>query len=88
MEILLERKWKCDGYTIGMLSIDGKRLGDGKAWIISTAQQTLTEDDPRAALNSDKLYKLKDRFPIQIDLYSRTPAPVLGGVEVISPTTA
>ena len=30
----------------------------------------MTEDDPRAALNSDKLYKLKDRFPIQIDLES------------------
>jgi hypothetical protein len=59
-----------------ILNLDGlaknlKRLGNGKAWIISTAQQTLTEDDPRAALNSDKLYKLKDRFPIQIDLESR-----------------
>ena len=58
-----------------ILNLDGlaknlKHLGDGKAWIISTAQQTLTEDDPRAALNSDKLYKLKDRFPIQIDLES------------------
>ena len=58
-----------------ILNLDGlaknlKRLGDGKAWIISTAQQTLTEDDPRAALNSDKLYKLKDRFPIQISLES------------------
>lgn len=58
-----------------ILNLDGlaknlKRLGNGKAWIISTAQQTLTEDDPRAALNSDKLYKLKDRFPIQIDLES------------------
>jgi hypothetical protein len=42
----------------------------GKVWLISTAQQTLTEDDPRATLNSDKLYKLKDRFPIQIDLES------------------
>lgn len=58
-----------------ILNLDGlaknlKRLGNGKAWIISTAQQTLTEDDPRAVLNSDKLYKLKDRFPIQIDLES------------------
>ena len=58
-----------------ILNLDGlaknlKRLGDGKAWIISTAQQTLTEDDPRAVLNSDKLYKLKDRFPIQLDLES------------------
>jgi hypothetical protein len=47
-----------------------KRLGDGKVWIVGTAQQTLTEDDPRAALNSPELYKLKDRFPIQIDLES------------------
>ena len=58
-----------------ILNLDGlaknlKRLGDGRVWIISTAQQTLTEDDPRATLNSDKLYKLKDRFPIQIDLES------------------
>jgi len=48
-----------------------KRLGDGKVWLVGTAQQTLTEDDPRAALNSPELYKLKDRFPIQIDLESR-----------------
>jgi hypothetical protein len=58
-----------------ILNLDGlaknlKRLGDGKAWIISTAQQTLTEDDPRATLNSPQLFKLKDRFPIQIDLES------------------
>lgn len=58
-----------------ILNLDGlaknlKAVGNGKAWIIGTAQQTLTEDDPRAALNSDKLYKLKDRFPIQIDLES------------------
>jgi len=45
-----------------------KRLGDGKVWLIGTAQQTLTEDDPRAALNSPELYKLKDRFPVHIDL--------------------
>ena len=58
-----------------ILNMDGlaknlKQIGDGKVWIISTAQQTLTEDDPRAALNSPILYKLKDRFPIQIDLES------------------
>ena len=58
-----------------ILDLDGlaknlKGLGDGKVWIIGTAQQTLTEDDPRAALNSPELYKLKDRFPIQIDLES------------------
>lgn len=56
-----------------ILNLDGlaknlKNIGDGKVWIIGTAQQTLTEDDPRSALNSPELYKLKDRFPIQIDL--------------------
>lgn len=58
-----------------ILNLDGlaknlKQIGQGKVWIFSTAQQTLTEDDPRAAINSPQLYKLKDRFPIQIDLES------------------
>jgi hypothetical protein len=58
-----------------ILNLDGlaknlKNIGDGKVWIMGTAQQTLTEDDPRATLNSPELYKLKDRFPIQIDLES------------------
>lgn len=58
-----------------ILNLDGlsknlKDIGEGKVWILATAQQTLTEDDPRAALNSPQLYKLKDRFPIQIDLES------------------
>jgi hypothetical protein len=58
-----------------ILNLDGlaknlKGIGNGKVWIISTAQQTLTEDDPRASLNSPQLFKLKDRFPIQIDLES------------------
>lgn len=56
-----------------ILNLDGlaknlKNIGDGKVWIVGTAQQTLTEDDPKASLNSPELYKLKDRFPIQIDL--------------------
>lgn len=58
-----------------ILNLDGlaknlKNAGQGKAWIVATAQQTLTEDDPRAALNSPELYKLKDRFPIEIELES------------------
>ena len=58
-----------------ILNLDGlaknlKNIGGGKAWIIGTAQQTLTEDDPKATLNSPQLYKLKDRFPILIDLES------------------
>lgn len=56
-----------------ILNLDGlaknlKSIGDGKVWIMATAQQTLTENDPHASLNSPELYKLKDRFPIQIDL--------------------
>ena len=58
-----------------ILNLDGlaknlKNIGGGKVWIIGTAQQTLTEDDPKATFNSPELYKLKDRFPIQIDLES------------------
>lgn len=58
-----------------ILNLDGlaknlKNIGDGKVWIIGTAQQTLTEDDPHAAINSRELYKLAARFPIQIDLQS------------------
>ncbi len=48
-----------------------KNIGGGRALILGTAQQTLTEDDPRAALNSPELYKLKDRFPIPVDLKSQ-----------------
>lgn len=64
-------------YLVGrddhILNLDGlakniKNLGMGHAWLIATAQQTLTEDDPRAAINTSKLFKLKDRFPIYIDL--------------------
>lgn len=48
-----------------------KNLYGGAVWIVATAQQTLTEDDPRARLNSAKLFKLKDRFPVGIDLEAR-----------------
>jgi hypothetical protein len=47
-----------------------KDLGAGKVWVMGTAQQTLTEDDPRATINSPELYKLKDRFPIPVALES------------------
>ena len=46
-------------------------LGGGKVWIVATAQQTLTEDVESARLNSAKLFKLKDRFPVGIDLEAR-----------------
>ncbi len=58
-----------------ILNLDGlarniKSIGQGKVWIMGTAQQTLTEDDPRAAINSPQLFKLKDRFPISVELES------------------
>jgi len=52
------------------LSENLKTLGGGKVWIVGTAQQTLTEDDPRIAINSPALFKLKDRFPITVELES------------------
>jgi hypothetical protein len=56
-----------------ILNLDGlakniKLLGSGKAWLVATAQQMLTEDDPRAQMNTGKLFKLKDRFPICVEL--------------------
>ena len=56
-----------------ILNLDGlaknlKQIGGGSVWIFATAQQTLTDDNPSAALNSPGLYKLKDRFPIQVHL--------------------
>ena len=56
-----------------ILNLDGlaknlKQVGAGHVWLLATAQQTLTEDSPMAMLNAPGLYKLKDRFPIQINL--------------------
>lgn len=45
-----------------------KDIGCGRAWLMATAQQTLTEDNPNAQLNSAKLFKLNDRFPIKIEI--------------------
>ena len=50
MELLLERKWKRDGYTIGTLSIDGKRLGDGKHYCC-TLEDTDRGLDSKMSLN-------------------------------------
>ncbi|MCS5488898.1 BREX system P-loop protein BrxC [Algoriphagus limi] len=47
-----------------------KDIGSGKAWLLATAQQTLTEDNPNARLNSDKLYGLNARFPIKVEIDS------------------
>jgi len=40
----------------------------GDVWLIATAQQTLTEDNPDAQVNSSQLYKLNDRFPIKVEI--------------------
>jgi len=66
-----------------ILNLDGlaknlKNIGDGKVWIVGTAQQTLTEDDPKAAFNSPELYKLRDRFPILINLESNDIKEICG----------
>ena len=56
-----------------ILNLDGlaknlKQIGNGTVWLFATAQQTLTEDNPTAMLNAPGLFKLKDRFPIQVHL--------------------
>src|SRR5581483_5162190 len=59
-----------------ILNLDGlarnlKELGQGRAWIMATGQQTLTEIIERAAYNSEELNKLRDRFPIALELDAR-----------------
>ncbi|KIH76252.1 hypothetical protein SAMN05660860_00132 [Geoalkalibacter ferrihydriticus] len=56
-----------------ILNLDGlaknlRQIGGGTVWLFATAQQTLTEDNISAMLNAPGLFKLKDRFPIQIHL--------------------
>jgi hypothetical protein len=56
-----------------ILNLDGlarnlKELGRGKVWIAATGQQTLGEIVEKAAHNSAELNKLRDRFPISINL--------------------
>ena len=56
-----------------MLNLQGlaqslKDVGQGHAWIVATGQQALTELVESAALNSGELSRLKDRFPIQLNL--------------------
>ena len=52
------------------LALNLKNFGEGKVWIVGTAQQTLTEDDPRAFINSPELFRLKAHFPITVELES------------------
>jgi hypothetical protein len=56
-----------------ILNLDGfvrqlKEVGGGHVWFVATAQQTLTEISEKAAINSTDLFKLKDRFPLSIEL--------------------
>lgn len=56
-----------------ILNLDGlarnfKQLGQGRVWIVATGQQTLAEIVEKAAYNSAELNKLRDRFPIAINL--------------------
>jgi hypothetical protein len=59
-----------------ILNLDGlartfKELGKGRVWIAATGQQTLAEIVERAAYNSAELNKLRDRFPVALDLDAR-----------------
>jgi hypothetical protein len=59
-----------------ILNLDGlarnlKELGKGRVWIAATGQQTLQEIVEQAAYNSAELNKLRDRFPISIQLDAR-----------------
>lgn len=59
-----------------ILNLDGlarnlKELGQGRVWIVATGQQTLAEIVEKAAHNSAELNKLRDRFPIAINLDAR-----------------
>jgi hypothetical protein len=40
----------------------------GNVWVIATAQQTLTEDNRDAQLNSNELFRLAARFPVKVDI--------------------
>ena len=56
-----------------ILDLDGlarslKEKGQGRTWIVATGQQTLAEIVKQAAYNSEELNKLKDRFPISLQL--------------------
>ena len=59
-----------------ILNLDGlarnlKELGKGQVWLVATGQQTLSEIVEKAAYNSAELNKLRDRFPISIELDAR-----------------
>ena len=56
-----------------ILNLDGlarafKEIGKGRVWFVATAQQKLEEISEKASLNSPELFKLRDRFPITVEL--------------------
>ena len=58
MEILVERKWKRDAYTIGNIYVNGKRFGDGKNYCntLEDADRGLTQSMPLAEIKKHKIY--------------------------------
>ena len=58
MNILVERKWKKAGYTIGTLSIDGKRFGDGVHYCCTLEDEDrgLRKDMPLAEIAKRKVH--------------------------------
>ena len=58
-----------------MLNLQGlaqqlKELGSGRVWIVATGQQTLSDLVDIPSLNSPDLARLKDRFPLSLELDS------------------
>ena len=66
-----------------ILNLDGlarnfKELGQGRVWVVATGQQTLAEIVEKAAYNSAELNKLRDRFPVSIELDARDIREITG----------
>lgn len=64
MEITIDRRWKNPSYTIGIVSINGKRFGDGVHWCSSL------EDTDRGLKQSQSLESIK-----KIKIASKTAIP-------------
>ena len=56
MEIVVDRKWKKDKYTIGTLSINGKRLGDGQHYCCTLED---TDRGLDSKMSVDKILSIK-----------------------------
>ena len=71
MDILINRKWKRDGYTIGTLYIDGNRLSDGKHYCC-TLEDTDRGLDASMSLNKIMCMKKPHVTAIPIGRYEVT----------------